>query len=67
MSSVVLVKKKKKIAHEGSPLDGFYMLLLIEVSANEQHQIDSQSLGSAAAFQFLLDCLAAAGHEHGSV
>lgn len=41
--------------------------LLIEVSANERHQIVPQDFGSAAVFRFVLDCLSAANHEHGSV
>ncbi|KAE8375258.1 ATP-grasp domain-containing protein [Aspergillus bertholletiae] len=40
--------------------------LAIEVSGNEEHLIDPQSLGSAAAFEFVADCLAAAGHENES-
>lgn len=41
--------------------------LWIELPANENPQIDSQDFGSAAGFGFVLDCLLAADHEHGSV
>ncbi|KAE8325341.1 hypothetical protein BDV39DRAFT_194486 [Aspergillus sergii] len=40
--------------------------LLIEGSV-ELHRIDPQILGSTEAFQYLLDCLVAAGREHGCV
>lgn len=37
------------------------------MSANERHQIVPQDFGSAAVFRFVIDCLSAADHEHGSV
>ena len=41
--------------------------LLVELSANEHHQIHSQDLGSTASFCFVLDCLLAADRGYGSV